>query len=276
MKRRNEVILPPLQPNVGIELAFRRALIRAVQEMHEDVIRQITDAWKEDHFKPGVKLAITQDSPADPPRVSFIALLIQRIVHNWKMRFNAMAGELARYFARSVQQRSDAALKAILKKGGIAVEWTMSPRVEAILDASIRQNVSLIRSIPEQYLGKVEQAVMRSIQSGGDLKQLTSDLVNNFGVEKRRAAFIARDQNHKIVSAINRERALEAGSKYAIWMHSGAGRERRPSHVKAGRDKVRFEIEKGWFDPDERKWIQPAYLPNCKCSSRIVVEGVAK
>ena len=73
-----------------------------------------------------------------------------------------MAQELAAYFARSVQRRSDATLKNILKRGGVAVEWQMSPRLEA----TINQNVSLIKSIPEQYLSQVEQAVMRSVQTG--------------------------------------------------------------------------------------------------------------
>jgi uncharacterized protein with gpF-like domain len=279
MNLRNEKILPPLRPNLGIELAFRRALMRAIEAMHEDVMSKILTALEDGSIRAGSATA-THDAGAlaqdEPPGVTFIALLIQRIVHNWRARFSAMAGELAGYFANAVHQRSDAALKAILKKGGIAVEWTLSQRVQAILEASIRQNVALIRSIPEQYLGKVEQSVMRSIQAGDDLKQLTNDLVKNFGVERRRAAFIARDQNHKIVAAINRERALEAGAKYAIWMHSGAGKEPRPAHVKAGRDRVRFRIARGWFDPHERKWIQPGQLINCRCSSRIVIEGVAK
>jgi uncharacterized protein with gpF-like domain len=109
-----------------------------------------------------------------------------------------------------------------------------------------------------------------------DLKQLQNEIMHNFGVAKRRAALIARDQNNKPTAAINREWALEAGAKYAIWMHSGAGKEPRPSHVKAGRERVRFRIDKGWFDPHERKWIQPGELINCRCSCRIVIQGVAR
>jgi uncharacterized protein with gpF-like domain len=93
--------------------------------------------------------------------------------------------------AGSVQRRSDATLKNILKRGGVAVEWQMSPRVQSILEATIHQNVSLIKSIPEQYLSQVEQAVMRSVQTGRDLKQLQNELMHNFGVAKRRAALIA-------------------------------------------------------------------------------------
>src|ERR1700758_4317373 len=96
------------------------------------------------------------------------------------VRFNAMAQELAVYFAQAAHRRSDAALKNILKRGGIAVEWRMSPRVQSILEATIHQNVSLIRSIPEQYLAQVEQAVMRSVQTGRDLKQLQNEFMTNF------------------------------------------------------------------------------------------------
>jgi Phage Mu protein F like protein len=215
--------------------------------------------------------ALAQDEPL---HITAIVLLVQRLVRSWTMRFDNMAGELATYFSRSVHKRVDTALKNILKKGGVAAEWSMSPRVQSILEATIHENVSLIKSIPAQYLAKVEQSVMRSVQTGSDLKQLNDELIQNFGATKRRAALIARDQNNKATSAINRERQLEAGIKYAIWMHSGAGKESRPSHIKAGRDKVRFDVAKGWFDPHEKKWIQPGYLINCRCSSRPVVQGV--
>jgi uncharacterized protein with gpF-like domain len=166
MKRRNEKILKPLRPNIGLEYMFRRALWAAIAAMHEDVKAQIVEAWEGAADRPGTALA--QD---DQPSIGAFILLVRRMISVWSARFNTMAQELAVYFAQAVQTRSDAALKNILKRGGIAVEWKMSPRVQSILEATIHQNVSLIKSIPEQYLSQVEQAVMRSVQTGRDLKQ---------------------------------------------------------------------------------------------------------
>lgn len=272
MKRKNEKILTPLRPNVGLEYMFRRALVAAIAAMHEDVERQITAAWGASGANPPAQavVALAQDEP--PPVGAFVGL-VRRLIEIWAARFNAMGQELAAYFAQAVQSRSDATLKNILKRGGIAVEWHMSPRVQSILQATIQQNVALIKSIPEQYLGQVEQSVMRSVQTGRDLKQLQDDLIQLFGVAKRRAALIAKDQNNKATAAINRERALEAGAKYAIWMHSSAGKTWRKTHV--AMNGKRYDIAKGMWDSDERKWVNPGELINCKCSSRIVISGIA-
>ena len=70
----------------------------------------------------------------------------------------------------------------------------MMPAMRDIMRATIGQQVSLIKSIPSQYFTNIESLVMRSVQTGRDLEQLTTDLQEQFGVTRRRAAFIARDQ----------------------------------------------------------------------------------
>ena len=113
----------------------------------------------------------------------------------WLKRFDTMAGELGAYFAQSVSQRTDAQLKRILKDGGFSVEFNMSRAQRDVLNATVAENVSLIRSIPRTYLTQVEGIVSRSVQTGRDMKALSDDLQKAFGVTKRRAAIISRDQS---------------------------------------------------------------------------------
>ena len=56
-------------------------------------------------------------------------------------------------------------------------------------------------------------------------------------------------------------------------MHSGGGKHPRPTHLKAGREQKRYDVTKGWFDPEVDKFILPGELPNCRCVSRAVVKG---
>jgi uncharacterized protein with gpF-like domain len=142
-----------------------------------------------------------------------------------------------------------------------------------VLDASVQESVSLIRSIPEQYFKSVEGDVMRSVQTGRDLSTLTDRLQSSYGVSYRRAAFIARDQNNKATAALNRGRQLELGIDEAIWQHSGAGSHPRVSHVEAGRRKQRYNVSEGWLDPDVGERIWPGSLPNCRCTARSVIPG---
>ena len=137
----------------------------------------------------------------------------------------------------------------------------------------VGENVALIRSIPRRYFDQVEPAVMRSVAQGGNLRQLSDDLRRIGKVTQRRAEFIARDQNSKALAALSRISSLEAGVTQGVWVHSGAGRDPRPSHVKAGRDRVVFDLRKGWYDPDEGRHIMPGYLINCRCTYRPVIPG---
>jgi SPP1 gp7 family putative phage head morphogenesis protein len=147
----------------------------------------------------------------------------------------------------------------------------MTPAMQDISKATVNANVALIKSIPQQYLRNVEGIVMRSVQTGRDLGALSKDLQKQFGVTKRRAALISRDQNNKATSAFQRARQQELGITRAVWMHSHAGKEPRPTHV-AMNGKT-YDINKGMWDADEKEWVFPGQLINCRCTSRSVVAG---
>ena len=153
------------------------------------------------------------------------------------------------------------------------MELRTTRAVNDVLQATIHENVSLIRSIAQQHLTQVEGMVMRSVQRGRDLGQLATDLEQQLDVSKRRATLIARDQNNKATAVIQRTRQAELGITEAVWLHSGGGKEPRPSHVKAGRDRVKYDIRVGWWDPDDGAYILPGQLINCRCVALPVVPG---
>ncbi|MGE8129019.1 phage minor head protein [Methylobacterium sp. NPDC080182] len=196
---------------------------------------------------------------------------IRALTRRWQAKFNDLAGDLAAYFAQSVSQRSDAALKAALKKGGFTVEWTMTRAQRDVVNSVVHENVSLIKSIAQQHLSKVEGIVMRSVATGRDLGQLTKDLQEQFGVTKRRAQFIAQSQNQMATAALTRARQLEIGVTEAVWVHSSGGKKPRRSHV-TNNGKT-YDVNKGWYDPDEKVWTFPGVLPRCRCVSKAVIPG---
>lgn len=215
-----------------------------------------------------VALMAQDDSPARE-----IGAVFRRLARRWQKRFDQAAPDLAGYFATKIADRSDRVLQNILKKGGFSVKFRPSRAWNDVKQAVIHENVSLIKSIAQQHLTQVEGMVMRSVQAGRDLQSLTEGLENQLAVSKRRARMISRDQNNKATAVIQRTRQAELGIKEAIWVHSGGGRTPRPSHVKAGRDRVRYNIADGWWDPDEGAYILPGQLINCRCVARPVVPG---
>lgn len=275
-QERDRRTLQPVHPNAGIEAEYRRRLDKLLEEMHRSLLHWLRAAYRKNTPE------MAADAPPDasghePVRQQSPARsledVVRRLTRRWQTRFDQAAPELAAYFAKSSADRSDAALRSILRKAGVTVQFKLTRAANDVLQASIAENVGLIKSIASQHLTRIEGAVMLSVQAGRDLASLMDDLEKQYGVTRRRAAFIARDQNNKATAMMQRVRQTELGVTEAIWMHSGGGKVARPTHLKAGRDRQRYEIAKGWFDPHEQKFILPGELPNCRCTSRPVVPG---
>ena len=254
-------VLPAVRPNAGITAAYQRCLDKLLQEMRDSVTYWLHAAYKanEPH--------IAQDElPAAALRDA-----IRKLARRWQRRWADAAPQLADYFAKSMQERSDAALRSILKKAGISVEFRLTPATQDILRATISENVNLIKSIPQEYFTDIEGAVMRSVQVGRDLGSLAKELEEHYGVTKRRAALIARDQNNKCTAAIDRSRKIELELYDNIWLHSHAGKTPRPTHV--AMDGKHFDIRKGMWDSAVGKYVWPGTEVGSRCLSKAVVKG---
>ena len=260
-QRRGEKVLRPVWPNAGIEAEFRRKLLCLIDEMHRSFLYWIKAAYRAD---PPV---MAQDAtPAVQLRIA-----VNKLAKRWQKRFDDASKDLAKYFATAINKRSDRALKAILKKGGWSVEFKMSAAMKDIMKATIAEQVGLIRSIPQQYLVNVQGAVMRSVTAGRDLGPLAKEIEKQYGVTRRRAAFIAQSQNNLATASMTRVRQQELGIKEAIWLHSGGGKKPRPSHV--ANSGKRYNIATGWFDPKVKRKIWPGELPRCRCVAKSVIKG---
>lgn len=251
--------LPPVRPNAGLRAVYRARLEAAVQELHNSVLYWLKAAWRQ-------QPRLAQDAP-----VADLRDLFRRLGRRWERRFNELAPELAAYFAQKASDRVSGKLRELLKERGMSVEFVMSRPVRLAYQAVLAENVGLIKSIAREHLGKVEGEVMRSVAAGRDLATLTTGLQAQYGLTRRRAALVARDQNNKATAVITKARQLELGVTHARWRHSHGGQRPRPSHVEA--DGTVYEIERGWWDPDERAWVWPGTLINCRCVSEPVIPG---
>ncbi len=255
------ITLKPIRPNAGTRIAYQRRLEKLIGAMHADVDRRIKAQYA---AKPP---ELAQD--ASPARE--LDALMNKLAREWQGRFDSAAPDLAEYFATEAAERTDVALRAALRKAGFAIPFKMTAAQNDVLQATIAENVGLIKSIAEKYLTDVQGLVMRSVTTGRDLGPLAQALRHRYGVTVRRAALISLDQSNKATATMLRARQLEMGVEWAIWVHSAGGNHPRPSHVKAGRDKVHYRVEDGWFDPDAGERILPGQLIRCRCVSRTVI-----
>lgn len=251
--------LQPVRPNEGLMREYKRRLDALVDEMHASLLYWLGAAYK----------ANKPEMAADVSPAVALRGVMARLAKRWQRKIDRLAPELARWFAQSAGSRSDAASMAALRKAGMSVKFSMTAEANDVMQATIGEQVGLIKSIAQQHLTNVEGAVMRSVSAGRDLGALASELETQYGATKKRAALIARDQNNKATATMNRVRQQSLGITEAVWMHSHAGKHPRPSHVKA--DGTVYKVAEGLVLDGEQVW--PGSAINCRCTSRSILPG---
>lgn len=254
-------VLRPIHPNAGLEAEYRAKLDRLIARMHRSLVYWLSAAYR----------ANEPEMAADESPAMAMRRAMRERGRRWRKDFDKLASEWGSDFPKAVAKNTDRGFAAALKDAGFTVKFKMTPAINDVVQASVGENVTLIRSIAEQHLTQVEGAVMRAVSAGRDLGGLVDDLEKQYGVTRRRAAFIARDQTNKATAAVTRARQSQLGISEAVWLHSHGGRTPRPTHVQM--DGKRYEISKGMWDPALGRRIFPGTEPNCRCVSRSVVPG---
>ena len=258
-----QITLRAIRPNVGIRAAYRKKLLALVDQMARSYAWFLRAQYRETPPR----------MAADATPAKELERELKKLGIRWRKNFDDAAPKLAAWFAQSSAARSDAALKKILRDAGFTVQFKITPAMRDVLDATVAENVSLIKSIPAEFHTQVEGMVMRSVTAGRDLSDLTKDLQKRYGITRRRAEFISLDQSNKATSMLRRAREVDdLGLDDGIWLHSHAGKQPRKTHVKNHGKK--FYVRDGWPDPAlNGKRIWPGTEPRCRCTWRPVVAG---
>lgn len=135
--------------------------------------------------------------------------------------------------------------------------------IEDILKASTRENVSLIKSIPDEFFKQIEGVVYRGTTQGLKGSSLIREIRRIGNVTTKRANLIARDQSSKLNSNLNQQRQQNLGVEEYIWRISDDHRVRE-SHRK-NRNKV-FR----WDSPPPETG-HPGHDIQCRCIAEPII-----
>lgn len=177
-----------------------------------------------------------------------------------KKFINSLNGNNRRKYSRSVK---------VIGITGIDV-FGDSTKLQDILSASIEENVQLIKTIPGQYLNQVQTAVMSNMRSGLRPSSIVKQLSEQYGITKKRATVIARDQTSKANGMLSKQRQQDTGFEYFKWVDSDDSRV-RTRHEKIANADVGYG--KGiykWNNPpknEKGQQIIPGSEINCRCVS---------
>ena len=260
----------PLHVNYSVQARYEKRLKKLVALMTKETRRAIEDLYKSDH----AEAWFGKDSAGMDASISSQArILMNKLTVTFDNLFASHASDLANGMVNDNLDASRAALGSSLKQlsGGITIKSNaMPPALKDIVRASVAENVSLIKSIPSQYLDQVQGAVMRSITHGDGLKDLIPAIQKYDGMTERRATNIALDQTRKVYNSINLERSKAIGITKGEWVHSGGSQKPRETHLAL--DGETFDLDQGAYDEDVGEYVLPGELPNCGCTYVPIIE----
>lgn len=163
--------------------------------------------------------------------------------------------------------------RAITARFGVGVDvYRSEPWLAELQKNWISQNTQLIKSIPAQYLSKVEQTVRNGVMQGVAPRELAKEVKSLYGVTDRRAKIIARDQIGKANGELTQYRQTDLGVEEYKWRTAKDERVRGnpsgrfpkavPSHY--AREGKTFK----WDKPPEGG--HPGMAVLCRCSAEPV------
>ncbi|MGM8939546.1 phage head morphogenesis protein [Psychrobacter glaciei] len=253
-KRGRKAKAKPVRPSRKLELDYTRSLLAIVDDMHTETVKALMPIVKQAPNVGDSKRQVVDGLFSDF-KSSFGGL-----TKSVKDRVSGIASSLAKAVASKQGDVSDSQLSdMILKQTGIDFKGLMgSEALQEAVDEAVAANVALINSIPQQYLDRVEQAVMASLQAGTLNATLADELLKIEGVTQNRAKLIARDQLGKINSRLSQVRQQSLGITHYFWSTSQDERVRK-RHERWDGDRI------AWDNPTIDG--HPGQAIQCRCTA---------
>lgn len=179
------------------------------------------------------------------------------------------ASQMVLKTARSNKDRFD---KSVRLATGVDLGSVISTEgLEDFVSLSISKNVSLIKSIPEEYLKQIEVIVNNGVVNGTKFNAIAKEIASKTNRKlSSRIKTIARNEVQTINSQLTLRRSDNLGIKRGIFLTSEDERV-RPCHDELNR--VEFELKKGAWSKSCGRFIQPGITDiNCRCSYSPIIE----
>lgn len=277
--RNRDVVLRGIKlvNNAGLELRYKQNLDVLVRTMIEETKKELNKLFKDETAKKFMKQQ-KESFALDANLGSQAKKVMNFLTNKFTRLFSLKATTLAEQMLNGAERTSKSALHASLKQlsGGLSLKTGIIPKgYEDIGKAIIAENVSLIKSIPEKYLGDITGSVMRSITTGKGLADLAPEIQKYDGQTYRRAKIIALDQTRKAYQTINKQKLSALGVKKFEWVHTAGSVSPRESHEKMDGHIFSFahlEAEQAAFGVPQADRGLPGYPVNCRCVISPIIE----
>lgn len=255
LRKRRGRLLKPVKPSHKVELWYKQQLLAVVAHLRKIAREELLPELKRMEPLYAAGDGITRDAKVPRrPLESTFQRMGQRI-GGIEQTANRLAALAVQRSADTVDDRLKAAIKSSVGVDISPVLTQSGPILDA-MKAATKDNIDLIKSIPEQYFEKLGDAVGKNMERGMRFEDLAKEIERIGDVTESRAKLIARDQTSKMNGAFNQARQTSLGIDKYQWQTSGDERV-RPEH-----DANDGEIFR-WDSPPATG--HPGHDVNCRC-----------
>lgn len=248
--RGSRLKLPPIEERITTVYAYRRVLIEMVKQLAVETRVSVIPAYR-------VPTYIGDADDNMFQRLRALALTLAQTSGETVSRILRLES------IRHTETFMDDARKVLgIDLRGIVQQEDLGD----YLRTAITRNTGLIKSLSDDTVKRVEQAVIDNELNGRSAAKLRKVLVEEFGIAERRARLIAQDQTAKLNADMNRIRQEQAGIDKYGWLTSRDERVRPLHRALDGR-------EYKWGESTGAEGGLPPGQPiRCRCVAQAVVE----
>jgi len=127
--------------------------------------------------------------------------------------------------------------KAVSKTLGIDIleDYYSGDFYREMIERWVSANVDLIKTQPRESLGRMKELIYKDYMSGRSTSNIVKELQAQYGMDKRHAQLIARDQTAKLNSEITQSQQRDAGVSKYEWSGTLDRRERESHRALEGK-----------------------------------------
>lgn len=261
-----------LNYNTALQEKYYKSILTMIKKMRNEVKKEIESFFKTKEAKEFYEEE--QKFAQDASIASQAKILTNQLMKKFLGIFNDKSPDLAEKMVNESLNISKTNLGQSLRQlsGGLTISTNfMTGDLSDVVKSIVAENVSLIKTIANNYLFNVQKAVLRSITFGEGLKYLAPQLKKFDGITDRHARNMALDQTRKTYNSINKERMERVGVKKFEWIHSGGGQKPRKDHIEMSGNIYSFD-DLPIIDRNTGEKGIPGQAINCRCRMKPVIE----
>lgn len=278
----DDIVGKPLHYPQYVEIEYNNRMMTLIQRMQADVGHELVKLAKSPESKQYAEQSVMDGVAMDVGSyASLQRKVMNALISKWGKAFSKVARPWSDILIKQANKASTQSVKNSTEDfpiNSMIAATAIPASLKQSIQASISENVDLIKSLPTKYLTELKGDLDRVITGSGSSmayiqEQIARNMIKRNGQIERRAQLIASDQVSKIYADMNDTRLQNAGVTEFIWRHNGSSKEPRPLHKNVLNGKV-FSYKNPPII-DDRTGVRglPGQLINCKCSARPVYKA---